>query len=117
SRANNDSPNDSLLTSANALRFATAGGAAALGLEGQVGELQAGMQADFAAVSLQGAHQIPAYEVASTLIFASSGRDVNLTVVAGREVYRDGATTTVDEERLRARMKEIAARLAQPSAG
>jgi len=105
--------NDSRLTAGDALRVATAGGAAALGFEGQVGKLQAGMQADFAAVSLEGAHQIPAYDVTSTLIFASSGRDVNLTVVAGREVYRDGAITTIDEERLRARMKEIAARLAQ----
>jgi cytosine/adenosine deaminase-related metal-dependent hydrolase len=109
SRANKDSR----LTAGDALRVATAGGATALGLEGQVGVLQAGMQADFAAVSLQGAHQIPAYDVASTLIFASSGRDVNLTVVAGREVYRDGAVTTVDEERLRARMKEIAEKLSR----
>ena len=105
---NND---QSRLSGADALRVATAGGAVALGLEGQVGELQAGMQADFAALSLDGAHQIPAYDAADTLIFASSGRDVNLTVVAGREVYRDGAITAVDEGRLRARMKEIAEKL------
>ena len=105
--------NDSRLTSADVLHVATAGGAAALRLEGEVGELQAGMQADFAAVSLAGAHQIPAYDAASTIVFASSGRDVNLTVVAGREVYRDGAITTVDEERLRARMKEIAEKLSR----
>jgi hypothetical protein len=37
-------------------------------------------------------------------------------VVAGREVYRDGRVTTVDEDRLRARMIEIAAKLARGSA-
>jgi cytosine/adenosine deaminase-related metal-dependent hydrolase len=90
-----------------ALSSATIGGAKALGLGGQIGELKVGMQADFIAVSLDGAHQLPAYDPVSTLIFSSSGRDVILTVVAGREVFRDGRVTTVDEDRLRARMNEI----------
>jgi 5-methylthioadenosine/S-adenosylhomocysteine deaminase len=94
-----------------ALRVATLGGARALGRGEQTGTLEAGRQADFIAVSLNGAHQLPAYEPAATLIFASSGRDVIMTVVAGREVYRDGKMTTVDEKRLRARMKEIAEKL------
>jgi cytosine/adenosine deaminase-related metal-dependent hydrolase len=45
------------------------------------------------------------------LIFASSGRDVILTVIAGREVYRDGRVSNLDEDRLRARMLEINHRL------
>ena len=94
------------------LRAATLGGAKSLGLSGKVGELKAGLQADFAVVSLDGTHQIPSYGPAETLIFASSGRDVTMTVVAGREVYRDGRVVNVDEERLRARMKEIATKLA-----
>jgi hypothetical protein len=44
-------------------------------------------------------------------IFSSSGRDVLTTVVAGQEIYKDGRVVTVDEERLRARMGEIAAKL------
>ena len=94
------------------LQTATLGGTRALGLNGQIGELREGLQADFAVVSLEGAHQIPSYGVTDTLIFASSGRDVKLTVVAGREVYRNGRVTTVDEDRLRARMREIAEKLA-----
>jgi cytosine/adenosine deaminase-related metal-dependent hydrolase len=93
------------------LHAATSGGARALGLQGQIGELKEGFQADFAAVSLDGAHQLPSYGVADTLVFASSARDVNLTVIAGTEVYRDGVVTTVDEDRLRARMLEIAGKL------
>jgi 5-methylthioadenosine/S-adenosylhomocysteine deaminase len=81
-------------------------------LDGQIGELKVGLQADFAVVALDGPHQIPSYDLVSTLIFASSGRDVRLTVVAGREIYSDGHVTTVDEDRLRARMKEIAEKLA-----
>jgi len=93
------------------LRVATLGGADSLGLTGKVGELKEGLQADFAVVSLAGGHQVPSYGPAETLIFASSGRDVTMTVVAGREVFRDGCVTTTDEERLRARMNEIARKL------
>jgi hypothetical protein len=45
------------------------------------------------------------------LIFASSGRDVILTVIAGSEVYRNGRVSNVDEDRLRARISEINHRL------
>jgi cytosine/adenosine deaminase-related metal-dependent hydrolase len=93
------------------LETATLGGARALGLDGQIGELREGMQADFIAVALNGAHQLPSYDAGHTLIFASSGRDVVLTVVDGKEVYREGKIATVDEDRLRARMKEISANL------
>lgn len=99
------------LNSDDILRAATLGGACSLGLAGQAGELKEGLQADFAVVSLDGAHQIPSYGPAETLVFASSGRDVTMTVVAGREVYRDGRVMSVDEDRLRARMNEIARKL------
>ena len=83
-----------------ALRVATFGG-----------ELSEGAPADLAVVSLTGVHQLPSYDPIATLIFASSGRDVILTVVAGREVYRDGQVLNVDEECLRARIIEIAEKL------
>ncbi len=87
---------------------ATHQGAICLGLDGELAE---GSQADFAVVSMDGVHQSPSYDPLSTLIFSSSGRDVQLTVVAGREVYREGRVLTVDEGRLRARMSEIKRKL------
>ena len=71
------------------------------------GELNEGAPADLIAVSLTGVHQTPGYDPVATLIFASSSRDVVLTVIDGREVYRGGRVTTVDEDRLRARVTEI----------
>ena len=100
-----------MLSAHDALCAATLRGARALGLESHVGELKAGLQADFGVVSLNGTHQLPSYDPTNALVFASSGRDVILTVVAGREVYREGRVTTIDEERLRTRVKEIAAKL------
>jgi 5-methylthioadenosine/S-adenosylhomocysteine deaminase len=73
--------------------------------------LSEGALADLAAVSLTGVHQLPSYDPIATLIFASSGRDVILTVVAGREVYCNGRVSNVDEDRLRARILEISHRL------
>lgn len=100
------------LTSAErALFLATLGGARALGLEDETGSLEIGKQADLAIVSLGGAHQVPIYDPAAALIFASSGRDVLLTMVAGREVYRDGRVLHADEERLHARLEEIAGKV------
>ncbi|HEY6660749.1 MAG TPA: amidohydrolase family protein [Pyrinomonadaceae bacterium] len=75
------------------------------------GQLTDGFQADLAVVSLTGVHQVPGDDPVATLIFASSGRDVILTVVAGSEVYRNGRVSNVDEDRLRARMSEIKHRL------
>ncbi|HEX6718975.1 MAG TPA: amidohydrolase family protein [Pyrinomonadaceae bacterium] len=90
------------VSAAEALEVATLGG-----------QLSEGAQADLIAVSLNGAHQIPSYDPIATLIFASSGRDVILTVIGGREVYRNGRVSTVDEDRLRARMREIAEKLSR----
>jgi 5-methylthioadenosine/S-adenosylhomocysteine deaminase len=96
-----------LYSAQQALADATHGGARALGYEENLGMLKAGSEADLAIVRLDGAHQIPVYDPAHALVFSSSARDVQLTMVAGREVYRDGKVLTVDEERLRARMSEI----------
>jgi cytosine/adenosine deaminase-related metal-dependent hydrolase len=112
SRLNGDQGNSPRMLSAEiALQTATTGGAHALGYETQTGVLMEGAQADIAVVALDGAHQTPVHDPGAALIFSSSARDLLMTMVAGREVYLDGRVLTVDEERLRARMKEIAAKL------
>lgn len=94
-----------------ALEALTLGGARCFELENEIGQLKEGFQADLTVVSLTGLHQLPSYDPVATLIFASSGRDVIMTMVAGREVFRDGRIAGVDEERLRARMQEISENL------
>lgn len=101
----------SMVKAGDALRAATAGGALALGLEHRTGALAVGFDADLVIVNLKGAHQQPVHDPAAALVFASSGRDALLTMVAGREVYRDGRLTTVDEDELRARLQQIFKRL------
>ena len=102
---------DGRITAKQALEAATIGGARSFDLDSEIGQLKEGSQADLTAISLTGVHQTPNYDPAATLIFASSGRDVILTVIAGREVFREGSVAGVDEERLRARMNEISQKL------
>jgi len=104
---------DTLITASDALATATIGGARCLDLKGEIGELSEGVQADLTVLSLTGPHQTPNHDPAATAIFASSGRDVIATVIAGREVYRGGRVVGVDEERLRARITEITQKLRQ----
>lgn len=96
-----------------ALFAATLGGARAMGLDDQVGALRAGMQADLAIVSLEGQHQQPAHDPQDTLIFSSSGRDVVLTVVAGREIYRNGRVMSTDEANLQNRLNQLGVKICQ----
>ena len=106
-----DGCNEDALTPDGLLELATGGGAKALGLDGQVGKLGEGFEADLTVVSLAGVHQIPVFDPVSALLFASSGRDVVLTVVAGREVFRAGRVVNVDEEGLLRRMEEVVGKL------
>lgn len=87
-----------------ALFAATLGGARALGLDQEIGSLLEGKQADLTVVGLDGAHQHPVSNPVDALIFSSSGRDVRMTMVAGKEVFRGGSITTVDQTDLSSRL-------------
>ena len=69
------------------------------------------MQADLIVIGLEGMHQQPARDPADTLVFSSSGSDVMLTMVAGKEVYRGRQVVSVDEGDLIPRLEEIRNRL------
>ena len=112
SRAAGETAGGRALDAADALRLATRGGAHALGVWPSAGALAEGMEADLVAVRLDAAHLTPAYDPAAALVFSASGRDVMLTVVAGREIFRDGVVKTLDEGDLRARVRDLARRLA-----
>lgn len=110
-RASGSAAQGTMLTPDDGLRLLTTGGAEAMGKETAIGKLEAGYQADFVAVRLDGAHQIPSYDPVSTLIFSSSGSDVVTTVIGGKEVFTNGVVQTVDEVELRKRITEVAHKL------
>jgi 5-methylthioadenosine/S-adenosylhomocysteine deaminase len=73
-----------------ALRAATLGGAAALGLEGRIGSIVAGKSADLAAVRLAGPELSPCYDPLSHLVYAAGREHVSDTWVAGRHLLQSG---------------------------
>ena len=75
------------ISAKDALYAATMGGAKAMGLDGEIGSLEAGKQADIAVVSLDHQAQQPVNDIYAALVFSSSGRDVIRTIVAGETVW------------------------------
>lgn len=100
-----------LLKAREILEAATLGGACALGIETVTGTLETGKQADLIVISLDAVAQQPVHDVSSAVLFASTAREVCLTMVAGREIFRDGDARTIDEDALRAEMKRIARKM------
>src|SRR6266545_4885852 len=91
------------LTADEALGLATGGGARALGLEGQIGRLQAGARADVIVVDLASPSMAPVLtgerhrNLVPLLVFAAVGKDVRDVIVDGRTVLRDRRFQTMEE--------------------
>ncbi|HEX9961602.1 MAG TPA: amidohydrolase family protein [Pyrinomonadaceae bacterium] len=100
-----------LAAAAEILEAATLGGARALNLESEIGTLEAGKQADLIVISLDAAAQQPVHDVHSAILFASTARDVRLSMIAGEKIYRNGDAQRVDENELRFEMKRIAQKM------
>ena len=85
--ARNRPGRESFATAREVLELATLGGARALGLQDEVGSLEAGKQADIAVVSLTSPGQQPVSDVEAALVFSSGASDVVMTMVGGENVY------------------------------
>ncbi|HEX8724867.1 MAG TPA: amidohydrolase family protein [Gemmatimonadaceae bacterium] len=80
---------------ARALRLATIDGARALGLEGEVGSLEAGKSADLAAFPLD-ERLGPVHDLESAVVFTLNALPARLVTVAGTVRVRDGAVVDRD---------------------
>ena len=80
------------------LAMGTIEGARALGMEDQIGSLEAGKRADLIVVSTAGARQTPIYDPVSHLVYVARGADVTNTIVNGKILMRDRKVLTLAEE-------------------
>jgi 5-methylthioadenosine/S-adenosylhomocysteine deaminase len=99
--AHNDGIRERWVGGADALAMATAGGAAALGLGGEVGALEPGMLADITLVDLAGDGLAGGQDLEAALALSETGRAVRHVIVDGRIVVEDGRCLTVDEGAVR----------------
>jgi len=87
----------SALPARTALRMATIDGARVLGMDREIGSLEAGKRADLIVVSMRSARQTPMFDPLSHLVYVTRGDDVQTTVVNGRIVMRNRRVLTLNE--------------------
>ena len=80
-----------------ALSAATLSGARALGLDGEIGSLVQGKQADLIAVDLSGSNAEPCYDPVSHLVYAVGREAVTDVWVGGRRIVENRVLQTADE--------------------
>ena len=94
-----------------ALEMATIGGARALGMEKEIGSLEAGKRADLLIVSMSSARQTPMYDPVSHLVYVTRGDDVRTTIVNGKVLMRDRKPLTLDAAQVLADARAFAAKV------
>jgi len=92
----------SILTGYDALRLATIEGAKSLGLESDVGTLEAGKKADCILVNLANpsCQPIRDEDIITNLVFNANGSDVTHVFVDGRPLVEDRRLTRFDQDRV-----------------
>lgn len=78
------------------LAAATEGGAAAMGMEAEIGRIEPGYRADCVAIDLRRPHLVPHQDPLGTLVHTGMGRDVSHVIVEGEVVVEDGRPTRCD---------------------
>ena len=94
-----------------ALRCATTGNAAVLGLPG-MGRLAVGCRADLLLLDLRAPHLTPFYNQ-DLLVYAARGSDVHTVIVDGRIVVKDRRILTFDLEETLSQVEKLAGSLGQ----
>jgi 5-methylthioadenosine/S-adenosylhomocysteine deaminase len=96
------------IPAATALDMATIGGAKAIGMDKQIGSLEAGKRADVVVVSMTRPRQTPLYDPISHLVYATHGDDVRTVIVNGKVLMRDRRLTTLNEAAVLADANKLA---------
>jgi 5-methylthioadenosine/S-adenosylhomocysteine deaminase len=91
--------------------MATRGGARALGMEKEIGSLEAGKKADVIVVEGAAPHAVPLFDVTSQLVYALKASDVREVFIDGRLVMRDRRVLTLDRQQVIAKAQEYRQRI------
>lgn len=100
---------DEWLSPRRVLEMATAGGAAALGMERKLGRIAEGFCADLVLLDLDALTYAPLNDAVAQLVFGEEGRAVDRVLVGGRTVVEAGRLTTLDLPALVAEVRDRAA--------
>jgi 5-methylthioadenosine/S-adenosylhomocysteine deaminase len=101
-----------VLPAAKALEMGTIGGARVLGLEREIGSLEAGKRADMIVVRLDRPNAVPLFDAVSQMVYALKASDVRDVMVNGRPVVSDGRILTLDEKAILLKAAEYRVKIA-----
>jgi guanine deaminase len=93
-------------------RAATQGGAKALGRDGDLGVIEVGRTADLVAYRLDTIAFSPLNNPLRQIVYAATKADIDLVMVDGEVVQRDGRLTKVNEAKLLEEIREVHTRIA-----
>jgi 5-methylthioadenosine/S-adenosylhomocysteine deaminase len=96
-----------------AFRMATLGGARALGLDHDIGSIEAGKKADLVLLDARAPALVPLNDPVAQLVYGESGSAVTTVLVGGEVVVERGHPTRFDPADLVAEASEIGARIAE----
>lgn len=82
------------------VKMATSGGAKVLGLEKEIGSLEAGKKADIITVNLDKPHLTPVFNPYSHLVYCVGGEDVENVIVNGKIIMKNREVKTLDQEKI-----------------
>ncbi len=99
------------LPAASVVEMATLGGARVLGLDREIGTLEAGKKADLILIDTDSAHGQPLYNVYSQLVYSLKGADVSTTIVNGKVVMLARRVLTLDEKKTLDQAREMKKRI------
>lgn len=91
------------------IRMATIEGAKVLGMDGRVGSLEPGKQADLIRIDMSAPRVQPIYDLYSTLVFASMAVDVQDVMVAGQWLMRGREVKTLERRKVMRDALQVAA--------
>jgi 5-methylthioadenosine/S-adenosylhomocysteine deaminase len=103
--------------SAEALRLATEGSAAVLGMADLIGRIAPGFKADLVFLDLDHINLVPLNNAANQLVNTEDGAAVRDVMIGGKFVLKDGVLPGLDWPRIASRAREAAARLTRANAG
>jgi 5-methylthioadenosine/S-adenosylhomocysteine deaminase len=89
------------------LKCVTVNAAKAMRVREQVGSIEVGMQADLIMLDLDSFAFTPLNDLRRQLIFCETGSSVRWAMVGGRVVIEDGVSTTINEEELKAEVRQL----------
>jgi cytosine/adenosine deaminase-related metal-dependent hydrolase len=88
------------MPAAQVIRMATLEGAEVLGLDGRIGSLEPGKQADLIRIDLSAPRLQPVYDVYATLVFSGMPADVQDVMVGGRWIMRGCKVESLERKKI-----------------